>query len=109
MGPLPGSDNYVESSRTEDMKLGKEFRIGFFVTVILAVSFALINFLRGKDIFNREMTVISHYDDVAGLVPSAPLAGCSFLGKRLPAGDLFLFGVNRARLCAFLYWPLCAA
>ena len=53
--------------------MGKEFRIGFFVTVILAVSFALINFLRGKDIFNREMTVISHYDDVAGLVPSAPV------------------------------------
>ena len=73
MGPLPGSDNYVELSRTENMKLGKEFRIGFFVTVILAVSFALINFLRGKDIFNREMTVISHYDDVAGLVPSAPV------------------------------------
>ena len=55
------------------MKFSKEFRIGFFVTVILAVSFVLINFLRGKDIFNREITVISHYDDVAGLVPSAPV------------------------------------
>ena len=53
------------------MKISREFRIGIFVTVILLVSFILINFLRGKDIFNREMSVSSHYDDVAGLVPSA--------------------------------------
>lgn len=53
------------------MKISKEFRIGIFVTAILLVSFILINFLRGKDIFNREMTLVTHYDDVAGLLPSA--------------------------------------
>ena len=55
------------------MKISREFKIGIFVIVILAVSFALINFLRGKDIFNREMTLVSRFDDVAGLVPSAPV------------------------------------
>ena len=55
------------------MKVSKEFRIGIFVVVILAVSFVLINYLRGKDIFNREMTVVSRFTDVQGLVPSAPV------------------------------------
>lgn len=55
------------------MKYGKEFRIGLFVVVVLTVSFFLINYLRGEDIFNREMELTSRYENVEGLVASAPV------------------------------------
>lgn len=41
--------------------------------VVLTASFFLINYLRGEDIFNREIEVVSRYDNVEGLVPSAPV------------------------------------
>lgn len=52
---------------------GKEYKIGIFVLAVLLVSFFVINFLRGKDIFNREMTIVSSYNDVEGLVQSDPV------------------------------------
>ena len=55
------------------MKISKEFKIGVFVVVVLTASFFLINYLRGEDIFNREMEVISRYENVEGLVASAPV------------------------------------
>lgn len=55
------------------MKYGKEFKIGLFVVIVLTVSFFLINYLRGEDIFNREMELISRYENVEGLVASAPV------------------------------------
>ncbi len=55
------------------MKLSKEFKIGFFVVSVIIVSFFLINYLRGKDIFNREIELASRFDNVEGLVPSAPV------------------------------------
>lgn len=55
------------------MKPGREFKIGAFVLVVLLISFFVINFLRGKDIFNREMIVTSTYDNIEGLVPSDPV------------------------------------
>ena len=55
------------------MKYGKEFKIGLFVVVVLTVSFFLINYLRGEDIFNREMELTSRYENVEGLVASAPV------------------------------------
>lgn len=51
----------------------KEVKIGVFVVTVLVVSFFLINYLRGEDIFNREIEVCSTYDDVEGLVASAPV------------------------------------
>ena len=33
----------------------------------------MINFLRGEDIFNREMKLSARYADLEGLVPSAPV------------------------------------
>ncbi len=54
-------------------KFSREFKIGIFVLTVLLISFFVINFLRGKDIFNREMSVRSSYDNVAGLVPSDPV------------------------------------
>ena len=55
------------------MKFSKELKIGVFVVTVLTASFFLINYLRGKDIFNREMEICARYDDVEGLVASAPV------------------------------------
>lgn len=53
--------------------MSKEFKIGLFAVGIMIVSFFLINYLRGEDIFNREFEVSSRYQNVEGLVPSAPV------------------------------------
>ena len=55
------------------MKFSKEFKIGIFVVVIATISFFLINYLRGEDLFNREIEVVSRYSNVEGLVASAPV------------------------------------
>lgn len=55
------------------MRFSKELKIGFFVVVILTASFFLINYLRGEDIMNREIELVSQYDNVEGLVASAPV------------------------------------
>lgn len=55
------------------MKYSKEFKIGVFVVVVLTASFFVINYLRGKDIFNREIEIVSQYENVEGLVESAPV------------------------------------
>ena len=55
------------------MKFSKEFKIGGFVVGVLVVSFFVINYLRGVDIFNREIEVSSRFDDLEGLVESAPV------------------------------------
>ena len=54
------------------MKHTKEVKIGAFVLSVLVISFFVINYLRGKDILNREMEICSVYENVEGLVPSAP-------------------------------------
>lgn len=53
--------------------MSKEFKIGIFAVTVLVASFFLINYLRGEDIFNNEIELLSRYDDVEGLVPSAPV------------------------------------
>ena len=53
--------------------MSKELKIGIFAVTILIVSFFLINYLRGEDLFNREIEVSSRYSNVEGLVPSAPV------------------------------------
>ncbi len=55
------------------MKFSKEFKIGLFVVTVLTASFFLINYLRGKDLFNKEIEISARYSDVEGLVPSAPV------------------------------------
>ncbi len=55
------------------MNISKEFKIGLFVVSVLAVSFFLINYLRGEDIFNNEIELTSTFANVEGLVPSAPV------------------------------------
>jgi phospholipid/cholesterol/gamma-HCH transport system substrate-binding protein len=55
------------------MKYSKELKIGVFVVVVLVASFFLINYLRGEDIMNKEIELVSRYDRVEGLVASAPV------------------------------------
>ena len=55
------------------MKFKKELKIGVFVVAVLIASFFVINYLRGKDIFNREIEVVSYFDTVDGLAESAPV------------------------------------
>ena len=51
----------------------KELKIGILAIVVLAATFFVINFLRGKDILNREYELVSFYGDVQGLMPSSPV------------------------------------
>jgi phospholipid/cholesterol/gamma-HCH transport system substrate-binding protein len=51
----------------------KELKIGIFVVAVIVTSFFVLNYLRGEDILNREYKVVSRYDNVEGLVPSAPV------------------------------------
>ncbi len=53
------------------MRHQKELKIGIFVVVILVGSFFVINYLRGRDVFHREIELKGHFDNVGGLVPSA--------------------------------------
>lgn len=55
------------------MKYTKELKIGVFVVTVLVASFFLINYLRGEDIFNTEIELVSRYGNVEGLVASAPV------------------------------------
>ena len=55
------------------MRYSKEFKIGVFVVVVLTASFFVINYLRGKDIFNKEIEIVSEYSNLEGLVESAPV------------------------------------
>ena len=55
------------------MKYSKEMKIGVFVVFVLVVSFFVINYLRGKDIFNREYDLVADFENVEGLAESAPV------------------------------------
>ena len=51
----------------------KEFKIGVFAVIVIVASFFVLNYLRGEDIFNRESEFRATYEDVNGLVASAPV------------------------------------
>ena len=55
------------------MKVTKEFKLGVFVLTVLVASFFVINYLRGEDVFNREIELCAIYDNVEGVVPSSPV------------------------------------
>lgn len=77
------------------MKYSKELKIGVFVVLILIVSFFLINYLRGEDLMNREIELVSEYENVEGLVASAPVYIKGFKAGKVsevlyqPAADNF--------------------
>ena len=51
----------------------KELKIGIFAVVVIVASFFVLNYLRGEDIFNREYEYSATYEDLNGLVASAPV------------------------------------
>ena len=51
----------------------KELKIGIFAVVVIVVSFFVLNYLRGEDIFNRESEYVSTFSNLEGLVASAPV------------------------------------
>lgn len=51
----------------------KELKIGIFAITVLVASFFVLNYLRGKDVFNREIELNGHCEQVQGLVASAPI------------------------------------
>lgn len=77
------------------MKYSKELKIGLFVVVIFVATFFVINYLRGKDLLNRETEVVSYFEDIQGLEESAPVfvkgdkAGQVSVIEYLPDEDRF--------------------
>lgn len=63
----------------------KELKIGILAIVVMVVSFFVINFLRGKDVFNKENVYIGRYPDVEGLVASAPVQVKGFAAGHVQA------------------------
>lgn len=55
------------------MKISKELKIGIFVVAVIVAAFFVINYLRGKDIFDREVEIKARYNNIEGLVASAPV------------------------------------
>ena len=53
--------------------MSKELKIGVFALVVIIVSFFVLNYLRGEDVFNREIDVVAYSDQVDGLAASAPI------------------------------------
>lgn len=78
------------------MKFSKELKIGVFVVTVLVASFFIINYLRGEDIFNNEIELVSRYDNVEGLVASAPVYIKGYKAGKVsevvynPSGDDFM-------------------
>jgi phospholipid/cholesterol/gamma-HCH transport system substrate-binding protein len=52
----------------KELKLSRELRIGVLTVVTLAAFIWSFNFLKGKDLFNRQRTFYAAYDNVAGLM-----------------------------------------
>jgi phospholipid/cholesterol/gamma-HCH transport system substrate-binding protein len=57
----------------EKFRLSRMQAIGLFVLLTLIATFAVINFLRGEDIFNRSSTYYAVYDQVDGLTVTGPV------------------------------------
>lgn len=57
----------------EKFRLSRMQAIGLFVLLTLIATFAVINFLRGEDIFNRSSSYYAVYDQVDGLTVTGPV------------------------------------
>lgn len=55
------------------MKIRKEVRIGFFVTLMLFSLYWGVNFLKGRDVFSKSNTYYAIYEQVSGIQTSAPI------------------------------------
>lgn len=55
------------------MKMRREVKIGIFTVAILALLYWGVNFLKGRDLFNRSLTYYAYYDNVSGIQISSPI------------------------------------
>lgn len=55
------------------MKISREIKLGFIITATIFVFVWGVSYLKGKDIFNRQLTVYAEYDNVSGLVETNPV------------------------------------
>lgn len=55
------------------MKLSKEVKIGAIILAAIAALFLGVQYLKGKDLFNRSRTFYGVYSQVGGLVVSSPV------------------------------------
>ena len=53
--------------------MNKALKTGIFAVIVIVASFFVINYLRGEDIFDREVEYVGTYTNVEGLVASAPV------------------------------------
>lgn len=56
------------------MKISREFKIGLLAVVSIFLFIWGLNFLKGKDIFSRQIVFYAIYDDVTGLIESNPVS-----------------------------------
>ncbi|TVQ88336.1 MAG: MCE family protein [Bacteroidetes bacterium] len=56
------------------MKITREFKIGLLTVAATFLFIWGLNFLKGKDIFSRQITFYAVYDDVTGLIESNPVS-----------------------------------
>lgn len=84
------------------MKFKKELKIGIFVVVVAVASFFVINYLRGRDIFNREIEVISYFETVDGLAQSAPVTIKGYKAGKVTAVEYLSGEGNFKVVCSVL-------
>lgn len=56
------------------MKIKREFKIGLLAAAAIFLFIWGLNFLKGKDIFSRQLIFYAVYDDVTGLIESNPVS-----------------------------------
>jgi phospholipid/cholesterol/gamma-HCH transport system substrate-binding protein len=56
------------------LKISREIKLGFIGAVTLLLFIWGINYLKGKDIFTRQITFYATYDHVTGLIESNPVS-----------------------------------
>ena len=55
------------------MKISREVKLGLIISFTLFLFFWGFNYLKGKDIFSRQLSIYAEYDDVRGLVETNPV------------------------------------
>ncbi len=55
------------------MKITREIKLGIIVTATIFVFVWGVSYLKGKDIFNRQLTIYAEYENVSGLLETNPV------------------------------------
>ena len=64
----------TEAKQREILELlGDNGNYDIFSIAVIVVSFFVLNYLRGEDIFNRDIDLVGYTDDICGLTASAPV------------------------------------